>query len=650
MGRAIHPVMVGTAGHIDHGKSSLIRVLTGIDPDRLKEEKERGLTIDLGFAPLKMADGRLLGMIDVPGHERFVRNMVAGSSGLDLVILVIAADDSVMPQTREHLQIVDLLGVRVGIVALTKIDQVDEETLAFAEDEIRELLEGTSLEGADVMPLSSTTGQGIEQFRERLEALAAQVPPRSHEGPFRMPVQRVFTLKGIGAVVTGIPITGSIGVGDVVELLPNGNRSKVRAVHAYGEQVDQAVAGHSTALSVPDAKASQLRRGCVVAAPDVFRVGDAVDVQLTLLSNSPPLKHRAPIRFHTGTIESKGILLLLDRDEVLPGAELNARVILEEKVCGVYGDRFLLRLQNPVVTIGGGQVLRIDETKGRYRRKSVGSELEQLVKAGSGSTDRVRESVTRAGPQGLSPAEIAGALGMRQENVDSLLEELGSEIHFHRRGNRVFAVDAIDDGVALVKRSVDRLLEKRSLAASIRRTALQSSKSLPQALISAVLAKLQEDGEVESAGHGRLLFRSRLKPLSERDQAHLDQLVAICEQAGYRPPKVGELAGGLEVGEEQFAGLVARGVDTGLVEPVGDHVYAATIIRRSLVAIYNNCMRHGEELDIPELRDELGTSRKFLIPLLEYVDSLGMTQFRGGVRRLLPTSPTCQGIAEVVRG
>ena len=650
MGRAIHPVMVGTAGHIDHGKSTLVRALTGIDPDRLKEEKERGLTIDLGFAPLKMADGRLMGMVDVPGHERFVRNMVAGSSGLDLAILVIAADDSVMPQTREHLQIVHLLGVRTGIVALTKIDQVDEETLVLAEDEIRELLEGTCLESAEVMPVSSTTGEGIERFRERLEALAAEVPPRSDAGPFRMPVQRVFTLKGIGTVVTGIPITGSIGVGDVVELLPMGKRSKVRAVQAYGEQVDRAVAGHSTALSVPDAKAAQLHRGCVVAAPDIFRVGNAVDIQLSLLPNAPPLEHRTPIRFHTGTIESKGILLLLDRDEVLPGAELNARVILEEEVCGVYGDRFLLRLQNPVVTIGGGQVLRIDEAKSRYRRKSVGSELEQLVKAGSGSADRVRESVTRAGPQGMSPSEIAGALGMPQESVDELIEELGPEVYVHGRGNRVFAVDVIEDGVALVNRSVDRLLEKRSLAASIKRTSLQPSKSLPQVLITAVLAKLQQDGEVESSAHGRLLFRRRLEPLGEQDQSHLDRLVAHCEHAGFRPPKLEELPGGLGLREEQIAGLLSRGVDTGLVEQIGEHVYAATTVRRSLVAIYNNCMRHGEELNIPELRDELGTSRKFLIPLLEYVDGLGMTQLRGGVRRLLPTSPTCQEIAEVAKG
>ena len=650
MSRAIHPVMVGTAGHIDHGKSTLVRALTGVNPDRWKEEQERGMTIDLGFAPLQMADGRLLGMVDVPGHERFVRNMVAGSSGLDLAILVVAADDSVMPQTREHLNIVHLLGVRTGIVALTKTDLVDDETLALAEEEIIELLQGTTLEGADVVKVSSTTGAGIEEFKKKLEALAAAVPPRSSEGPFRMPIQRVFTLKGIGTVITGIPVSGSIKVGDVVELLPTGKRSKVRTVQAFGDQVDEAVAGHSTALSVPDVKARMLRRGCVATAPGVFRTGDAVDIQLELLPDTEPLEHRAPIRFHTGTIECKGVLLLLDQDSVQPGEQINARVVLAEPVCGVHGDRFLMRLQNPVVTIGGGRVLRLNQTPRRYHRKSVGEELSRLVDAGSSAGGRVLEELKRAGPEGMQPVGLSGALGLQQSEVDAALLELGDEVHVYERGSRVFLLDVIEDGKALVRRSVARLLKDKALAASIKRSSLQTSKNLPQALIHAVLAVLQAEGTVESSAHGRLLFRERLQPLSDRDQQLLDKLTSTCDAAGFRPPKLVELAAELGADDKQFEGLLGRAVDVGLVEIVGDHVYSAKTIRRSLVAIYDNCLRHGEELAIPELRDKLGTSRKFLIPLLEYVDSLGMTQLRGGVRRLLQTSPVTQQIADAVGG
>lgn len=650
MSQTIHPVMVGTAGHIDHGKSSLVLRLTGIDPDRLEEEKRTGMTIDLGFAPMKMSDGRLLGMVDVPGHERFVRNMVAGSTGLDLAILVIAADDSVMPQTREHLNIVDLLGVRGGIIALTKIDIVDEEMLMMAEEEIRELIAGTVLEGVEIARLSSTTGEGIEEFRSKLEALAAEVPPRSADGPFRMPIQRVFTLKGIGTVITGIPVSGSIDIGGVVEILPIGKRSKVRAVQAFGEQVQRAVAGHSTALSVPDVKAAQLRRGCVAAEPGVYRIGDAVDIKLRMLKSSPRLKHRMPIRFHTGTIESKGILLLLDREAVEPGEELHARVILDNPVCGVFGDHYLMRLQNPVVTVGGGVILRMSDAPKRYRRKDVGSELEQLAEAGSGAEQRVLEVLRQVGPAGTTVGGLAGVLGLQAPEIEAALEVVEDEVHSCKKTGRVFLTEVIGDGVVVIERSVERLLKDRPLAASIKRTQLQTSKNMPQDLINAVLASLQAEGRVESSAHGRLLFRSRLKPLDPADQELVDGLTKACREAAFRPLTESQLAESAGVSGSRFQSLLARAVDTSLVEHVGEHVYSAETVRKSLVAIYHNCMRNDEELVIPELRDELGTSRKFLIPLLEYVDSLGLTRLRGGVRRLLPTSPVSRQIADGVGG
>ncbi len=647
MSRAIHPVVVGTAGHIDHGKSTLVRALTGVDPDRLKEERERGLTIDLGFAPLALPDGRVMGIVDVPGHERFVRNMVAGSTALDMAILVVAADDGVMPQTREHLDIIGLLGVTRGLVALTKTDLVDEDLVGLAEQDVREVLAGTPLAEAELVRVSSVTGEGIEAFREKLWALATDTPPRSHEGPFRMAIQRVFQLKGIGTVATGIPLSGEVGVGDSVEFLPGGRTSKIRAIQAYKGPVERAVAGHSTALSVPDVKVAQIHRGVVAAAPGVFRAGDTVDVELTLLESTEPLAHRTPIRFHTGTSETRGLLIVLQQELVQPGESAVARLSLDRSVCAVYGDRYLLRLQNPVRTVGGGRVLRLTETGGRYRRRVLGDELTRLVDAGPGVQDRVLEELHRAGGAGRTAQELAGSLGVDADEVGRILEEL-PEVHVHTKAGRAFLVETLEDGGVLVRRSVERILKSKPLAASIQRSQLQTSKSLPSALLIAVLAAMQASGEIRSSAHGRILFTQRLKPLPKADQAALDSLVTIAEERGFRPPQLQDLVAESGLPQKQVEGLLARGIDEGGLEQVGEHFYGASVTRRALVEIYRNCMAHDHELIIPELRDSLGTSRKFLIPLLEYVDSLGMTRLRGGVRRLLPTSAVCQQVAGAI--
>jgi selenocysteine-specific elongation factor len=646
MTRTIHPVMVGTAGHIDHGKSSLVRALTGVDPDRLKEEKERGLTIDLGFAPLRLGDGRTMGMVDVPGHERFVRNMVAGSTGLDLAILVVAADDSVMPQTLEHLEILDLLGVRRGIVALNKVDLVDEETLLLAEEEVRETLAGTSLAGAEIVRVSATTGRGLAEFRERLESLAVGVSPRSHDGPIRMPIQRVFQLKGIGTVVTGIPGTGAVAVGDEVEFQPVARKSRVRAIQAYGGPVERAIAGHSAALSVPDAKAADLRRGVVAAAPGVFQSATAVDLDLRVLPRGTALRHRAGIRFHTGTSEVRGVLCLLEGDAVEPGTTVVARVLLDEPVCCAFGDAFLLRRLNPARTVGGGTVLRLSEAPRRYRRAGLAEQVRALVDAGADPAARVLEALRLAGPAGQSAAEIAAALSITQIEASALLRA-GDEIHFHARGGRAFLRSEIESGTAEVLESVSRMLRDKPLAASVSRAALRTSRTLPAALKDAVLDHLQDLGRVRAGAHGRVLFVDRLASLAAPDQRDLERIVDRCRILAFRPPTAAELAADLGIDAARLANLVARALDEVAIEQVGEHLYSAETVRQALLAIRENCLRHDEVLDIPELRDALGTSRKYLIPLLEYVDGLGLTRLRGGERRLLASSDICVELGRI---
>ncbi|MBL9078016.1 MAG: selenocysteine-specific translation elongation factor [Planctomycetes bacterium] len=643
MARAIHPVVVGTAGHIDHGKSSLVKALTGIDPDRLKEEKERGLTIDLGFARLKLADGRWLGLVDVPGHERFVRNMVAGCTGLDLALLVVAADDGVMPQTTEHLEILDLLGVRGGLVVLTKIDMVDATLADMAAAEIARLIEGTVLDGAEIVRVSSVTGEGLPELRQKLEALALAVEPRQSRGPFRMPIQRVFSLPGIGTVVTGIPVSGSVRPGDEVEILPLGERVKVRGLHAYGGKVDEAIAGHSSALSVPDAKEAGVHRGMVCGAPGVFTVGDAVDVDLVTTRRSPPLAHREPIRFHTGTIEVRGHLLLLDREAAAPGSSLVARLELDEPVCCAHGDRFLLRLQNPASTVGGGRVLRLSAS-GRYRRKDLGLELVGILAAGDRPEARVEHELEQAGPEGRTVDDLARALEVPETKVLDVLAGMPA-VELHRKAMRAFLRRFVDDGERELLASVDRMLAKRPAAASVKRTSVRTTKTLPQGLLDHVVDRLIAAGRVRGGSHGTLLFLERLRPLPAQQQQQFDRLVAGCEQRGFRPPVADELAALVGLGGDQLLSLLDRAQDEGRIVQIGDLFYGAPTVRTVLKEVRANCLAHDEVLDIPALRDRLDTSRKFLIPLLEYVDSLGLTVLRGGVRRLLRSSDLSRELA-----
>ncbi len=637
MARPIHPVVVGTAGHIDHGKSSLVKALTGIDPDRLKEEKERGLTIDLGFARFKMSDGRWLGMVDVPGHERFVRNMVAGCTGIDLVLLVVAADDGVMPQTIEHLDIIDVLGVRRGLIAMTKVDMVEEGLADMAAEEVRELVQGTILADAEICRVNSIRGDGIPELREKIEQLARGIEPRPSGGPFRMPIQRVFSLPGIGTVVTGIPLSGQVRPGDEVEILPPKERVKIRGLHAYGGKVDAAVAGHSAALSVPDAKEAGVHRGMVVCAIDTFPVGDAVDVELRLLSRARLLEHRAPVRFHTGTIEIRGDLLLLDRERLAGGETATVRIELDEPVCCAHGDRYLLRMENPPVTVGGGVVLRVSAGQRRYRRRDLGEELAGLRAAGDRPEARVEHELTQRAANGCTFAELARALECDEPMIEALLAQMPA-VHLHSKGRRAFFAADLVTGERELLASVDKMLAKRAAAASIKRTALRATKSLPQPLIDALLDHLQQLGRVRAGSQGLILFVERLRPLPPPEQQRLDAIVKVCTDRGFKPPDLAELEQATGLSGDGLQGLLERGQDENRIERVGDHFYAATIVRQALQAIRDNCLRHAEALEIPELRDRFDTSRKYLIPLLEHVDALGLTVLRGGVRRLLVSS------------
>ena len=635
----IQPIVIGTAGHIDHGKSTLVRALTGVDPDRLKEEKERGLTIDLGFAPLELPDGRRVGLVDVPGHERFIRNMVAGASGIDLVVLVVAADDGVMPQTREHLQIMELLGVRRGLVALTKVDMVDEELVLLAEADVEETVAPTFLAGAPILRVSGVTGEGVEAFKEVLFKMAAETEPRSAEGVFRMPIQRVFSKQGLGTVVTGIPVSGEVKVGDTLELLPAGVRGKVRGLQAYKESTDRGRAGHSTAINLSDVERGGAQRGNVVATPNFFTAQRMVAARLTALPGlDRAVTNRMPIRLHTGTGDPPGELVILDREDIAPGESGLVQLRLEEPVVCAPGDRFVLRLLSPVVTLGGGVILE----ESRYRLKRFkGFVLEELERQEHSldSPAALLESILARAPLAESGAlgveDLAVAIKRSRADTVELLGELAAEDRaLEPRDGRWIHPDRLEAGLARLRGAMDAWFEEqphRLLVDSIELKRRLGSED--DGLRMLIEVEAQRGGlEILPGGRLRPLQRTVEVPAGIADLA--PRVLERLASARYQPPSTEDLVEGLGASKGKVGKALEHLQDTEQVVHVGGGMHlAAEAVEAARQAVVANCEANGH-LEIPQLRDALGTSRKYLIPLLEHFDARGVTLRQGGHRVL----------------
>ena len=390
-------VILGTAGHIDHGKSALVKALTGVDPDRLKEEKERGITIDLGFADLIYPDGLTVGIVDVPGHERLIKNMLAGAGGIDLVVLVIAADEGIMPQSREHLHICNLLKIKSGLIALTKVDLVDKDWIDLVEDDIRDFVKGTFLEGADIVPVSSKTLLNIDVLKEKIRDVALTVEPKQTKGLFRLPIDRVFTLKGFGTVITGTAISGSISVEDDMEILPSDIKSKVRGLHSHGKPIQTAYAGQRVAINLQGVDKADLRRGDTVVVPGRLVPTRKIDARLGLLPDAPVLKSKSLIHFHIGTSENTARVILFGRNELKAGETCYCQFRLRDSVVAMAGDRYIIRRFSPVDTIGGGDVL--DPLPGRRSYKEGFEDL-SIFESGT-LEEKIAVKVKKSGIHGM---------------------------------------------------------------------------------------------------------------------------------------------------------------------------------------------------------------------------------------------------------
>ena len=416
-------IILGTAGHIDHGKTSLIKAITGTDTDRLKEEKERGITIELGFASLDLPSGQHLGIVDVPGHEKFVKNMVAGATGIDIVVMVIAADEGVMPQTREHMEICSLLGIRHGFVALTKIDLVDEEWLELAQEDVREFAAGTFLDGAPIVPVSATKAEGLAEFTRVLDELSSEVPERPRSNLFRLPVDRVFSMKGFGTVITGSLLSGQVRVGDTIMIYPGGITSKVRGVQVHNQSVQQALAGQRTAINFQGLEKASIARGETLAFPGALNPSYMVDVSLLFLkSNKKALKNRTRVRLHTGTSEILGNLILLDREEIKPGENTVAQLRLDVPASLVKDDRYVIRSYSPVRTIGGGLVLNPMPPKHKRFRQEL---IDGLSRIDALSPEElVAFCVDRSGYQGVTFNDLVVMTNIVDKTLEQQIQAL----------------------------------------------------------------------------------------------------------------------------------------------------------------------------------------------------------------------------------
>lgn len=633
----------GTAGHIDHGKTSLVRVLTGIETDRLKEEKERGISIDLGFAYLDYDDGMRLGIVDVPGHERFIRTMLAGVHGIDFIVLVIAADDSIMPQTREHLDILTLLDVKAGLVALTKADLADEEMLLVVEAEVEDLVQGTFLQGAPIVRCSAVTGTGIDDLRRLVAEIAHTVPPRKRGPDLRLPVDRCFAMPGFGTVVTGTLIDGTARVGDSVVVLPRGLEGRIRGIQSHGSAVETLAAGTRTALNLSGLKVEDIERGDVVVAPKSLEPTEILDVSLVMLrSATRPLKHGARVRFYTGTTEAYGRVLLFEGKDLGPDQTALAQIRLDTPVMVRRDDRFVLRLYGPDITIGGGSVL--DPAAHKRKRRELDATMENLHRIQSGNPQAIvavkltnatigirRADLPRM--TGLSPAEVEAALPAMID-AGEIIGTSADEPLVHR--DRVAALVGIVEAI-LAGHHDAQPFSPLGLPVHVLRQRLSDrlGESVGRDIFDRLIAHGRA-GKKFQERRGTIVMAGRGLDLSAAQWQAREAIESALKTGGFTPPLPADVVAEAPV-SKKIAGDLLRGlVDEGrLIDCGAQVIFHAEEFFAAIERVKQFLAANADAgLDLAACRELTGMSRKYAVPFLEKLDEMGITRRVGNVRFL----------------
>ncbi len=635
-------VTVGTAGHIDHGKSALVLALTGTDPDRLEEEKRRGITIDLGFAHLDLGEGVRVGFIDVPGHERFVRNMLAGVGGIDLVMLVVAADESIKPQTREHFDICKLLGICQGLVAITKTDLVDSDIIELVRLEIQEFVRGSFLEAATVLPVSARSGEGLEALKEELRRLALVVTPKPEDLPFRLPIDRAFVMKGFGTVVTGTLLSGRIDKDSEVEIYPLGRRVRVRGIEVHNADAQTALAGQRTAVNLPGLEAKEISRGMVLAPPGIFKATGRLDCQLNLLPDARPLKNCARVHFHCNTSETLAEVVLLDRKDLPPATSTFAQLRLSEPGVFMPGDRFIIRQFSPVTTIGGGTVLDNQPERHRVRDSSVVPLLDALERGGA--QVRLEWLVRQTGEALLSglvsrtgwlPGEVLRLGRMLASENRLLLLGQPPELFVHSEHFLGLAAKLIEQ--------LERFHAANPLVAGLPKEDLRSRtgggsplRPAPPStlLFNALLQTLVAQGKIEVQAEAVRLAGRKIH-LTPEEQAAKEQISEAFGRRGLEVPSAPEVLAKLRI-DRLRAGKLLQIL---LRENVLCKVTEDLIFHRSALSQLKELLAQrkaqSNRINVTVFKEITGLSRKYAIPLLEYLDREHVTRREGDERIIL---------------
>ncbi|MFQ5667745.1 MAG: selenocysteine-specific translation elongation factor [Candidatus Binatia bacterium] len=636
------PHIIGTAGHIDHGKTALIRALTGQDTDRLKEEKERGISIDLGFAYMDLAGGERVGIVDVPGHERLIRNMLAGAHGIDLVLLVVAADDGVMPQTEEHLDILHLLGAAHGVVAVTKTDLVNTERLAAVQEEVEILLAGTTLEGSPVIPVSSVTGAGLDALRRAIEDRLAGYERRAPAGYFRLPVDRAFVMRGHGTVVTGTAVAGTVVAGDLVRVLPSGEEARVRTVQVHGREVAEATWGQRVALNLAGVERTDVTRGHVICDPRLDRATDRFDARVEIRpAASRPVKSHETVRVYLGTAEVIGKLVLLDgRDQLPPRESAYAQLVLRQPVHALRGDPFVLRNQSAERTIGGGVVVHPFARRHRRGERQLLPLLERL-RAASNPTEVVEALLDLEPAFAVSPGFLAQAGGLPLDAVGTALHDEPT-IRALPDPDNAAACTTSEKWEALHRAVVHTLAafhQRTPLAPGMEMESLRSqiAPDLSPKIFRAVLDALVAQAVIARAESIIRLPSHRVA--LRRDEEQLGaRAEALITAGGFTPPDLKEIESRLAVGRQRLPAILQQLEREGRVAKIAEGLYfgrAPLAQARTLLRDYIES--HGD-ISAATFRDLLGASRKFSIALLDYFDRTGFTLRVGDVRKLRASS------------
>jgi len=628
--QARQSIIIGTAGHVDHGKTALIQRLTGINTDRLKEEQERGLTIDLGFAWFDLPSGAHAGIVDVPGHERFVKNMLAGATGIDLFLLVVAADEGVMPQTREHLTILDTLEIEAGIVVLTKSDLVDAETLELVQEDIAEALEGTAFEGAPMVATSARTGAGFDELITLIDRVALGVSPRDIAGPTRVQVDRVFTMKGFGTVITGSLIRGRLRVGQELVVLPAGRATRVRGIEVHGSHLEECIAPARVGVNLAGLSTDEVERGDQLVAPGSMKPSWMLDVRLRLSADADrPLAYRERVRIHHGAAEVLGRVVLLDSDFLAPGDRGLAQLRLETPVPAAAGDHFVIRRYSPAQTIGGGVVL--DPAPARHRRRQA-DVLQRLEALESGAEqERARDWFASRGAQAASSEDLARGLQMDDDQAEALVDSLlESGRLVPLAPGRYLDAGVAERTLASVTEALGAYHRANPLRPHMPVPRLQTALgSPPPETLQWAVSELSAKGSVVSESGG-VRLSSHTAALGPEQESALEALYRWAEEAALAPPSREEACALLAPAGDARS-LLELALKSGRLVDAGEYIIAAPALEQAANAL---AALHAEKgpFAVADARDVWGSSRKYVVPLLEYLDGTGFTRRSGNTR------------------